>query len=57
MYRGKRSAVHDRKLFGWLATVGSWDVEHHEVEIELERNVVREVQARVRRSRVTTPDA
>jgi hypothetical protein len=57
MYRGKRSAVHDRTMFGWLATVGSWDVEHHEVEVELERNVVHEVQARVRRSRVTTPDA
>lgn len=57
MYRGKRAAVHDRTTFGWLATVGSWDVEHHEVEVELERNVVHEVQARVRRSRVTTPEA
>jgi hypothetical protein len=56
MYRGKRSSVHDRTTFGWLATVGSWDVEHHEVEVELERDVVREVQARVRRARVTTPD-
>lgn len=56
MYRGKRSAVHDRTMFGWLATVGSWDVEQHEVEVELERDVVREVQARVRRSRVTTPE-
>ena len=56
MYRGKRSTVHDRAIFGWLATVGSWDVEQHEVEVELERNVVRDVQARVRRSRVTTPE-
>ena len=56
MYRGKRSSVHDRTTFGWLATVGSWDVEHHEVEVELEREVVRDVQARVRRSRVTNPD-
>ena len=56
MYRGRRSAVHDRTMFGWLATVGSWDVEQHEVEVDLERDVVREVQARVRRSRVTTPE-
>ena len=56
MYRGKRSAVHDRRTFGWLAAVRSWDVEQHEVEVALERDVVREVQARVRRSRVTTPD-
>jgi hypothetical protein len=57
MYRGKRSVVRDRTMFGWLATVRSWDVEHHEVEVELERNVVRDVQARVRRARVTTPDS
>jgi hypothetical protein len=57
IYRGKRSAVRDRRTFGWLASVGSWDVEDHEVEVELERDVVRDVQARVRRSRVTTPDA
>jgi hypothetical protein len=56
IYRGKRSTVHDRAIFGWLATVGSWDVEQHEVEVELERDVVRDVQARVRRSRVTTPE-
>jgi hypothetical protein len=56
MYRGKRSAVHDRTTFGWLASVGSWDLEQHEVEVELEREVVREVKARVRRSRVTTPE-
>ncbi|MEX2145377.1 MAG: hypothetical protein WED01_00015, partial [Candidatus Rokuibacteriota bacterium] len=56
MYRGRRSAVHDHTMFGWLAAVGSWDVEQHELEVELERDVVREVQARVRRSRVTTPD-
>jgi hypothetical protein len=57
MYRGKRSSVHDRSMFGWLATVRSWDVEHHEVEVELERDLVRDVQARLRRARVTTPEA
>ena len=42
---------------GWLATVHHWDVEQHEVGIELERDVVRDVQARVRRSRLASPEA
>ena len=32
-----------------------WDVEHHEVEITLERNVVQGVQARVRRTHLAQP--
>jgi hypothetical protein len=34
--------------------VTHWDVEHHEVEIALDKGVVRDVQARVRRSRLPT---
>ena len=33
-----------------------WNVEHHEVEIALERGRVSDVQARVRRSRLARPE-
>jgi hypothetical protein len=56
VYRGRRVVPRRRQLLGWLATVRHWDVEEHEVEIELERNVVRDVQARVRRSRLASPE-
>lgn len=55
-YRGRRIVPNRRRTLGWLATVSHWDVEHHEVEIELERGVVRDVQARVRRSRLPHPE-
>jgi len=42
-----------RRGLGWLATVSRWSVERHEVEITLERDVVTDVQARVRRSPLT----
>ncbi|HEU4369792.1 MAG TPA: hypothetical protein VFV05_16340, partial [Methylomirabilota bacterium] len=54
-YRGRRLVPARRRLLSWLATVDHWDVEHHEVEIELDRNVVRDVQARVRRARLNEP--
>ena len=57
VYRGRRVVPRRRQLLGWLATVHHWDVEEHEVEIELERDVVRDVQARVRRSRLASPEA
>lgn len=41
---------------GWLAPVGHGDVEHHGVEIDFERDVVRDVQARVRRPRRATDE-
>jgi hypothetical protein len=46
-----------RRAFGWLATVSHWDVEQHEVHIDLEHDVVRDVQARVTRSRLSVPEA
>ncbi|HYS15383.1 MAG TPA: hypothetical protein VET45_00535, partial [Candidatus Binatia bacterium] len=49
-YRGSRIVPQRRRRFGWLATVSGWSVEQHEVEITLDRNVVADVQARVRRS-------
>jgi hypothetical protein len=55
-YRGRRLVPDRRPLLGWLAAVDHWDLEQHEVEIELDREVVRDVQARVRRSRVSAPE-
>jgi hypothetical protein len=55
VYRGRRVVPRRRRAFGWLATVSHWDVEQHEVDIELERDVVRDVQARVTRSRLSAP--
>ena len=57
VYRGRRVVPRRRRALGWLATVAHWDVERHEVEIELERDVVRDVQARVTRSRLSSPEA
>lgn len=57
VYRGRRVVPHRRRTFGWLATVSHWDVESHEVEIEFERDRVRDVQARVWRSRLTHPQS
>jgi hypothetical protein len=57
VYRGRRIVPRRRRAFGWLATVSHWDVERHEVDIELEQDVVRDVQARVTRSRLSVPEA
>ncbi|PYN74491.1 MAG: hypothetical protein DMD96_30265 [Candidatus Rokuibacteriota bacterium] len=57
VYRGRRVVPQGRRGLGWLATVSSWSVEHHEVEITLERDVVTDVQARVRRSPIAPAEA
>ena len=49
--RGRRLLPQGRRVFGWLATVRHWEVEHHEVRIELEGDVVRDIQASLRRAR------
>jgi hypothetical protein len=56
VYRGRRVVPRRRRAFGWLSTVSHWDVEQHEVHIDLERDVVRDVQARVTRSRLNAPE-
>jgi hypothetical protein len=56
-YRGRRMVPHRRRSLGWLGTVDHWDVEHHEVEIALQDDVVRDIQARVRRARLAHPEA
>jgi len=56
VYRGRRVVPHRQRTFGWLATVDHWDVELHEVDIELDGDVVSDVHARVRRARATNPE-
>ena len=56
IFRGRRTVPHRRRTFGWLATVKSWDVEDHETQIFVDSDVVRDVQAQVRRSRLTGPE-
>ena len=41
---------------GWITTVRHWDIERHEVEIELEGDRVQDVVVHVRRSRGSSPD-
>ena len=52
IYRGRRLVPEARRILGWLTTVGHWEVERHEVRIELDADVVRDVQAEVRRYRL-----
>jgi hypothetical protein len=55
VYRGKRVVPRRARRFGWLSTVNQWDMEHHEVEIELDGERVRDVQAQVHRSKLSQP--
>ena len=55
VYRGRRVVPNRQRRFGWFATVNRWDIEHHEVEIEMEGDRVLDVQAQVNRSRLSQP--
>ena len=57
IYRGRRLLPESRRIFGWLSTVRHWDVERHEVRIELDGDLVRDVQAEVRRYRLSAEEA
>ncbi len=57
VYRGRRLVPEARRLVGWLSTVRRWEVERHEVRIELEQDIVRDVQAEIRRYRLTPEEA
>jgi hypothetical protein len=57
IYRGQRMVPHRGRRFGWFATVSRWDVEHHEVQIDFEQERVRDIQARIRRTRLSQPGA
>ena len=53
IYRGELLVPHRGRRFGWFATVKHWEIEHHEVQIDFEQDRVRDVQARIRRTRQT----
>lgn len=53
IYRGQLLVPHRGRRFGWFATVKHWEIEHHEVQIDFEQDRVRDVQARIRRTRQT----
>lgn len=57
VYRGRHLVPDRRPLLGWLAHVSRWTVEDHEVAITVVDGLVRDVQARVRRARRSSPDA
>ncbi len=52
VYRGRRLVPEARRIIGWLSALRHWEAEEHEVRVELERDVVRDVQAQVRRYRL-----
>jgi hypothetical protein len=57
VYRGRRIVPQRNRTFGWLTTVSRWEIEDHTTEIELEDGMVRDVQAHVRRTRLSGPEA
>ncbi len=52
LYRGRRLLPQARRILGWLSTVRHWEAEEHEVRIELDGDVVRDVQAETRNYRL-----
>lgn len=56
-YRGRRIQPQTRRLVGWLSAVHHLEVERHEVAIELAGDVVQDVKADVRRSRMAVAEA
>jgi len=57
IYRGRRVVLQPRRRFVIFATVAHWEIEDQETEIALADGVVRDVQVRVRRSRLPYPSA
>jgi hypothetical protein len=56
VYRGRRLSPERNRQLGWFATVSHWTQESHEVEIAIAGDRVRDVQARVRRARLMSPE-
>src|SRR2546427_4978775 len=56
IYRGRRLVPSRRRAPAFLATVQPLDARGHQGTLDLERDVVRDVQARVRRSRLSAPE-
>jgi hypothetical protein len=57
IYRGQRLVPHHGRRFGWFSTVSHWDVEQQEVQIDFEGERVRDIQARIRRTRAQAAGA
>lgn len=57
VYRGRRLIPVRKRSWGWIGTVDHWEMEYQEVGITVEGGLVRDVQARVRRTRLASPDA
>jgi len=57
IYRGRRLAPEARRILGWLSAVRRWEVEAHEVRIELDGDMVRDVEAQVRGYRLEPSEA
>lgn len=55
VYHGRRLAPLRKRSWGWIGTVDHWEMEQQNVEISVDGNIVRDVQARVRRARFTHP--
>ena len=55
VYRGWRAVPKTRRRMKWVATVEAWETFAQETRIEIERDVVKDVQVRIRRSRGPTP--
>ena len=55
IFRGRRLFPHRSRRFWFVTAVDGWDVEEHEVEVELANDVVRNVHARVRRAELDEP--
>jgi hypothetical protein len=57
VYRGRRVAPAARRVLGWITTVAHWQVERHEVRVQLVRDVVDDVAAETRHCRLGTDEA
>jgi len=55
LYRGWRAAPVTRRRMKWIATVEAWEIFVQEARIEIERDVVKDVQVLIRRSRGPEP--
>ena len=56
VYRGWRAVPETRWRMKWVATVEAWEIIAQEARIEIERDVVKDVQVRIRRSRGPNPE-
>ena len=56
VYRGRRMVPQRKRSWGWIGTIDHWEMEQQEVDIAVDRDVVRDVQARMRRVRLTHPE-